>query len=116
MARREAVQEIYASSDLAKVGELLRRYHVGYVYVGWLERQTYGGPGLTKVPPQLTKGHYKPRAGAPVTRVAGDEIAARVTNLITKRNPADRISSIPAPSACRCACSVDADFLDFQTC
>jgi DNA-binding beta-propeller fold protein YncE len=47
-SRRQAVQEIYSSTDLAKVSELLRRYHVGYVYVGWLERQTYPAPGLTK--------------------------------------------------------------------
>src|SRR5437762_13998524 len=33
MARREAVQEIYASTDLAKVRELLRRYQGGYVDV-----------------------------------------------------------------------------------
>jgi YYY domain-containing protein len=48
VARRQAVQEIYSGTDLAKVLQHLRRYHVGYVYVGWLERQTYPGPGLRK--------------------------------------------------------------------
>src|SRR5262249_53075323 len=47
-ARRQAVQDIYKSTDLAKVERLLRRYHVGYVYVGWLERDSYGNPGLVK--------------------------------------------------------------------
>ncbi len=48
VARRQAIQEIYSGTDLAKAKHLLRRYHVGYVYVGWLERQTYPGPGLSK--------------------------------------------------------------------
>ena len=47
-ARRQAVQDIYSSADRASVERLLRRYHVGYVYVGWLERQTYPGAGLRK--------------------------------------------------------------------
>lgn len=48
VARRQAVQDIYSGTDLQKAKHLLRRYHVGYVYVGWLERQTYSGPGLRK--------------------------------------------------------------------
>ncbi len=47
-ARRQAVQDIYSTTDRATVERLLRRYHVGYVYVGWLERQTYSTAGLRK--------------------------------------------------------------------
>ena len=46
--RREAVRQIYSSPDVEKAVELLRRYHVGYVYVGWLERTTYPAEGLRK--------------------------------------------------------------------
>jgi YYY domain-containing protein len=48
VARRQAIQEIYSGTDLEKAKHLLRLYHVAYVYVGWLERQTYPGPGLRK--------------------------------------------------------------------
>jgi streptogramin lyase len=47
-ARREAVSLIYSSNAAAPAENLLRRYHVGYVYVGWLERQTYPKQGLRK--------------------------------------------------------------------
>jgi YYY domain-containing protein len=47
-SRREAVEWIYSSTDAKKVEPLLRRYHVGYVYVGWLERRTYPSEGLRK--------------------------------------------------------------------
>jgi sugar lactone lactonase YvrE len=46
--RRDAVKEIYASPSAAAVEGLLRRYHVGYVYVGRLERDTYPAAGLSK--------------------------------------------------------------------
>ncbi|HEV2238744.1 MAG TPA: DUF2298 domain-containing protein [Ktedonobacterales bacterium] len=39
--RKAAVDQIYTSADPAVVGELLRRYHVRYVYVGPAERQQY---------------------------------------------------------------------------
>jgi DNA-binding beta-propeller fold protein YncE len=88
VARRQAVQEIYSSADLTKVGELLRRYHVGYVYVGWLERQTYGGPGLAKFEnaPALFKVAYA-NPEAQIYRVVGgdsqDVIAAPVRETIS---------------------------------
>ena len=47
-ARRRAVEAIYSSPDAARVQALLRRYGVGYVYVGWLERRTYPPAGLEK--------------------------------------------------------------------
>jgi len=47
-ARREAVRQIYSSKTAGPAETLLRRYHVGYVYVGWLERQTYPSEGLRK--------------------------------------------------------------------
>lgn len=46
--RREAVKTIYTAKEANRIEPLLRRYHVGYVYVGWLERETYPGEGLKK--------------------------------------------------------------------
>jgi DNA-binding beta-propeller fold protein YncE len=47
-ARREAVRHIYSAATASEVEAPLRRYHVGYVYVGWLERKTYPVSGLRK--------------------------------------------------------------------
>ena len=47
-ARRAAVSRIYSSRAADVVEPLLRRYRVGYVYVGWLERATYPPAGLSK--------------------------------------------------------------------
>jgi len=47
-ARKDAVRLIYESKDAARIEPLLRRYHVGYVYDGWLERKTYSPAGLKK--------------------------------------------------------------------
>ncbi len=47
-ARRDAVCRIYSGRDLLVVEKLLRRYHVGYVWVGGLERATYPPEGLQK--------------------------------------------------------------------
>jgi DNA-binding beta-propeller fold protein YncE len=46
--RREAIRRIYSATDAAAIERLLRRYHVGYVYVGWLERKTYPPAGIRK--------------------------------------------------------------------
>jgi uncharacterized membrane protein len=46
--RLHAVRTIYTAPDVESVLGLLRRYEVGYVYVGPLERLYYGGPGLDK--------------------------------------------------------------------
>ena len=45
---REAVAAIYSNPNADAVEDLLRRYHVGYVYVGPLERRTYPFAGLAK--------------------------------------------------------------------
>ena len=47
-ARRQAVRSIYANPVAARIEPLLKRYRVGYVYVGWLERKTYPQAGLQK--------------------------------------------------------------------
>ena len=47
-ARRAAVKSIYASPATAGAAALVRRYGVGYIYVGWLERKTYPEAGLAK--------------------------------------------------------------------
>jgi YYY domain-containing protein len=46
--RRTAVRRIYASPSADSILPLLHRYRVGYVYVGWLERETYPLAGLAK--------------------------------------------------------------------
>jgi YYY domain-containing protein len=46
--RRADIERIFSSSDTRGVSETLRKYHVGYVYVGALERQTYPTEGLRK--------------------------------------------------------------------
>jgi YYY domain-containing protein len=46
--RRADIERVFSSSDNRSVSEILRKYHVGYVYVGPLERQTYPAEGLRK--------------------------------------------------------------------
>lgn len=46
--RRTAIELIYSSPSAETAEGLLRRYHVGYVYVGRLERTTYKPEGLAK--------------------------------------------------------------------
>ncbi|HVQ53843.1 MAG TPA: SMP-30/gluconolactonase/LRE family protein, partial [Thermoanaerobaculia bacterium] len=46
--RRLAVKAIYSETDASRVAPFLKRYGVGYVYVGWLERKTYPVAGLQK--------------------------------------------------------------------
>ena len=46
--RKRAVEAIYTTPDAERAEALLKRYHVGYVYVGWLERKTYPAAGLQK--------------------------------------------------------------------
>jgi len=41
-SRREDVQLIYQSDDIAQVQELLAKYNITFVYVGGLERSSYG--------------------------------------------------------------------------
>jgi len=47
-ARVREVQEIYASGDLDRAKQLLRRFQVKYIYVGELERAVYSADGLAK--------------------------------------------------------------------
>jgi YYY domain-containing protein len=73
-ARREAVRQIYSSKTVAPAEALLRRYHVGYVYVGWLEQQTYPSEGLKKFDAEkaLFEVAYENRE-AKVFRVVGGD-------------------------------------------
>jgi YYY domain-containing protein len=57
VARREAIREIYSSPNAERAVDLLRGYHVGYVYVGWLERATYPSEGLRKF--DTAKGSFE---------------------------------------------------------
>jgi YYY domain-containing protein len=46
--RDRDVQMIYSTLDPSQALQLLSKYHVGYVYVGPIERAAYGEPGATK--------------------------------------------------------------------
>jgi YYY domain-containing protein len=89
--RREAIRRIYSADDAAAVERLLRRYHVGYVYVGWLERKTYPALGLRKFDTEkdLFEPAYENRE-AKVYRVIGGDSEDVIM-------PARE--SIPAPAA-----------------
>lgn len=95
-ARRQAVQDIYSGTDLGSVERLLRRYHVGYVYVGWLERQTYAAPGLRKFEssPALFKVAYA-NPEAQIYRVAGGDSQDVITAPVRETIAAPKA---PAPA------------------
>jgi Flp pilus assembly protein TadD len=46
--RDRDVQTIYSTLDSSEALQLLSKYHVGYVYVGPIERAAYGEPGAAK--------------------------------------------------------------------
>jgi len=46
--REDDVRRIYTTADVQEAKQLLDKYGVAYVYVGYLERQTYGEAGLSK--------------------------------------------------------------------
>lgn len=46
--RLQDLRELYNTYDIAVATEILKRYDVGYVYVGSLERAYYDGQGLAK--------------------------------------------------------------------
>ncbi|MCI0410814.1 MAG: hypothetical protein L0191_20010, partial [Acidobacteria bacterium] len=52
--REEDIRRIYETTDVAEARGLLERYQVDYVYVGHVERQTYGAGGLAKFVQFLT--------------------------------------------------------------
>jgi YYY domain-containing protein len=52
-AREPAVNSIYSQTNLNNVADLLNQYNVQYIYVGGLERDTYGPAGLDKFAEQL---------------------------------------------------------------
>jgi YYY domain-containing protein len=71
-ARKTDVRTIYSSPESALVEPLLRRYRVGYVYVGKVERKAYPAAGLRKfrTDPDLFQLVYE-NTEAQVYRVAG---------------------------------------------
>src|SRR5262249_28919969 len=72
--RKKAVEQIYAAPGLGAADSLLRRYHVGYVYVGWLEKKTYPAAGLKKF--DSAKGLLEPayeNRESKIYRVVGGE-------------------------------------------
>ncbi len=46
--RFEDVNELYKTGDMSRVAAIVRKYGVDYIYVGPLERQTYGDAALAK--------------------------------------------------------------------
>ena len=72
--RKAAVEAIYSNPSAEAVESLLRRHHVGYVYVGPLERKTYPRAGLAKfdAAPQLFQLAYE-NPEVRIYRVVGGE-------------------------------------------
>jgi len=66
-ARRQAVRSIYTNPDASRVEGFLRRYRVGYVYVGWLEKKTYPAAGLQKF--RTDKALFQPVYENPETQI-----------------------------------------------
>jgi YYY domain-containing protein len=48
LGRFEDVVKIYSAPDVASIASILKKYDVTYIYVGDLERKTYGDAGLAK--------------------------------------------------------------------
>jgi uncharacterized membrane protein len=46
MERTQDIQTIYTAPDKSTLQDLLKKYRIQYIYVGSLERQTYGPVGL----------------------------------------------------------------------
>src|SRR5581483_2380919 len=46
--RFEDVTELYKTSDMQRVDAIVRKYGIDYIYVGPLERSTYGDAALAK--------------------------------------------------------------------
>ncbi len=47
--RKDDVASIYSDTDTTRAAELLKKYSVGYIYVGAAERATYPAEGLAKL-------------------------------------------------------------------
>jgi DNA-binding beta-propeller fold protein YncE len=97
-ARKNAVEQIYSNPSTEKVEPLLRRYHVGYVYVGWLERKTYPSAGLAKfdTAKDLFTPAYENRE-AKIYRVLGGETQDVAVAKVTRETlPAAPVAAGPA--------------------
>ena len=86
---------------LKAIEQLLRRYHVGYVYVGWLETKTYPAAGLKKfdTEKELFSLAYENRE-AKIYRVLGAETQDVPLVAVTRE-------TLPAPAAARGGPPVD---------
>ena len=40
-SRQNDIQTLYATSNWTAAQEIINRYNIRYIYVGWLERSTY---------------------------------------------------------------------------
>lgn len=69
--REQDVAEIYRSQDASRVQSLLEKYDVQYVYLGDLERQSYG-PSLGKGLEAVTETAYD-SSGVTIYKVKGDQ-------------------------------------------
>lgn len=88
-SRRADVDAIYTIPSAEAAVALMRRYHVGYVYVGWLERKTYPADGLLKFgeATQLFQLAYE-NPEARVYRVVGGDTQDVIT--VRERVPVPR--------------------------
>ncbi len=78
--RVEAVREIYESIDVESILPLLRRFNIGYIYVGPLERKTYAPDGLRKFD-QPAPGVWEPAyigSGTRILRITINDVPSKV--------------------------------------
>jgi uncharacterized membrane protein len=61
--RSDSVREMYNTTDLVRVEELLSQYEVKYIVVGELERTYYSPAGLQKFEAMAEKGLIEPVFG-----------------------------------------------------
>lgn len=95
-ARRDAVRLLYSSGSPDAIEGLLRRYHVGYVYVGDVERKTYPSAGLKKFDrsPDLFRVAYE-NPQVTIYRVVGGEAEDIV---LPARESLPEVAAAPKPA------------------
>jgi YYY domain-containing protein len=90
-ARRRALETLYTSTSESAVAAVLQQYHIGLVYVGDLERQTYKGANVANF-------RKWPDLLAPVFQ-SGDVVVFRVRGEPSSTPPLTVASVAPAQSA-----------------
>ncbi|HEY7368750.1 MAG TPA: DUF2298 domain-containing protein, partial [Thermoanaerobaculia bacterium] len=99
--RRDAIRKIYSTPTAEPILPLLRRYRVGYVYVGWLERDSYPAPGLAKfeTSPDFAPVYTNPQVK--IFRVVGgdtEDVALPVRELLPGQPTEEVVEPEEAPA------------------